>query len=53
MQRRFDQQEADRKMEVQKQEAQAKYDKLHAQLEKGESRDGQTRCAARVKIRDG
>jgi hypothetical protein len=35
MQRRFDRQEADRKMEVQKQEAQARCDKLQAQLEKG------------------
>jgi hypothetical protein len=46
---RFDRQEADRKMEVQKHEAQARCDKLQAQLEKGEAkaemdkRDAQTR----------
>jgi hypothetical protein len=52
MQRRFDRQEANRKIELHKQEAEARCDKLQALLEKGEAktkikmdkRDAQARC---------
>jgi hypothetical protein len=43
MQRRFDRQEGDRKMEFHKQEAQARCDKLEATAEM-DKRDAQARC---------